>query len=187
VPPTGRVRRRGGSQRPISYFIRRIVLSPWENRWRIRRVQGAIRGPSSLGLGQYETTFRGNEINEKVLPKLTAERVGVNVLGHRRTLLDSIATLRGGSNVNVPASQHVQHKGALESDRGRHAETPWQIPWKSWKDILRRTYERIGEHRLLAVAAGVVFYGLLAVFPALTALVSLYGLFASASAISDQL
>jgi hypothetical protein len=40
---------------------------------------------------------------------------------------------------------------------------------------------------LLAVAAGVVFYGLLAVFPAVTALVSLYGLFASPSAISDQL
>ncbi len=40
---------------------------------------------------------------------------------------------------------------------------------------------------MLAVAAGVVFYGLLAVFPAVTALVSLYGLFASPSAISEQL
>jgi len=59
--------------------------------------------------------------------------------------------------------------------------------WKGWKDILWRTYEQIGENRLLAVAAGVVFYGLLAVFPAVTALVSLYGLFASASAISDHL
>ena len=40
---------------------------------------------------------------------------------------------------------------------------------------------------MLAVAAGVVFYGLLAVFPAVTAFVSLYGLFASASAVSDHL
>jgi membrane protein len=64
---------------------------------------------------------------------------------------------------------------------------PWQIPWRGWKDILWRTYEQIGENRLLAVAAGVVFYGLLAVFPAVTALVSLYSLFASASAISDDL
>ena len=61
---------------------------------------------------------------------------------------------------------------------------PWQIPLRRWKDILWRTYQQIGEHRLLAVAAGVVFYGLLAVFPAVTALVSLYGLFASPSAIS---
>jgi membrane protein len=83
---------------------------------------------------------------------------------------------------------HLVHsKRAEEPGRGRHAETPWQIPWKGWKDILWRTYAQIGEDRLLAVAAGVVFYGLLAVFPAITALVSLYGLFASASAIGDHL
>ena len=81
----------------------------------------------------------------------------------------------------------AQHERAQESGRGRHAHAPWQIPWQGWKDILWRTYEQIGEDRLLAVAAGVVFYGLLAVFPAVTALVSLYGLFASPSAISDQL
>src|SRR5215467_5568101 len=70
---------------------------------------------------------------------------------------------------------------------GRHAQTPWQVPLRAWKDILWHTYEQVGEHRLLAVAAGVVFFGLLAVFPAVTTLVSLYGLFASPSAISDQL
>jgi membrane protein len=58
---------------------------------------------------------------------------------------------------------------------------------RGWKDILWRTYEQIGEDCLLAVAAGVVFYGLLAVFPAITALVSLYGLFVSPSAIGEHL
>jgi membrane protein len=43
------------------------------------------------------------------------------------------------------------------------------------------------ENRLLAVAAGVVFYGLLAVFPALTAFVSLYGLMADPSTIHERL
>jgi membrane protein len=71
--------------------------------------------------------------------------------------------------------------------RGRHATSPWQIPWAGWKDILWRTYGQIGDDRLLAVAAGVVFYGLLAIFPAVTAFVSLYGLFAKASTISDHL
>jgi hypothetical protein len=85
------------------------------------------------------------------------------------------------------ATNHAQHKRAQEFGRGRHAQAPWQIPWQGWKDILWRTYYQIGEDRLLAVAAGLVFYGLLAVFPAVTALVSLYGLFASPSAISDQL
>jgi membrane protein len=83
--------------------------------------------------------------------------------------------------------QVVQHKRAQEPGRGRGADAPWQIPWRGWKDILWRTYHQIGEHRLLAVAAGVVFYGLLALFPALTAMVSLYGLFANASTIADHL
>jgi len=76
---------------------------------------------------------------------------------------------------------------AAQYGRGRHASAPWQIPWAGWKDILWRTYARIGDDRLLAVAAGVVFYGLLALFPAITALVSLYGLFAKASTISGHL
>jgi membrane protein len=84
--------------------------------------------------------------------------------------------------VDRPAQQKAKQSG-----RGRQATAPWQIPWAGWKDILWRTYEQIGEDRLLAVAAGVVFYGLLALFPAVTALVSLYGLFAKASTISEQL
>jgi membrane protein len=71
--------------------------------------------------------------------------------------------------------------------RGRWSGSPLQIPWKGWKDILWRTYERTGEDRLLAIAAGVVFFGLLAVFPAITALVSCYGLFADTSTIGDNL
>jgi membrane protein len=71
--------------------------------------------------------------------------------------------------------------------RGRLSANPFQIPWAGWKDILRRTYEQIGDDRLLATAAGVVFFGLLAVFPAITALVSSYGLFADASTIGANL
>jgi membrane protein len=81
----------------------------------------------------------------------------------------------------------LQRERAHEAGRGRHAGAPWQIPMRGWKDILWRTYQQIGEDRLLAVAAGVVFYGLLALFPAITALVSLYGLFANTSTINDQL
>jgi membrane protein len=82
---------------------------------------------------------------------------------------------------------HVQHARAHEPGRGRQAKTPWQIPWTGWKDILWRTYGQITEDRLLAVAAGVVFYGLLAMFPAIAAVVSLYGLFATPSAIGEHI
>ena len=70
---------------------------------------------------------------------------------------------------------------------GRFSGNPLQIPWAGWKDILWRTYVRTGEDRLLAIAAGVVFFGLLAVFPAITALVSSYGLFANPSTIGANM
>lgn len=71
--------------------------------------------------------------------------------------------------------------------RGRNAESPVEIPARGWKDVLWRTYEQIQEDRLLAVSAGVVFYGLLSLFPAITALVSSYALFADPKTIGDHL
>jgi class 3 adenylate cyclase len=59
----------------------------------------------SLGLERYEAAFRENEIDEKVLPSLTAEdlkELGVKALGHRRVLLDAIAALRAEKTANAP-------------------------------------------------------------------------------------
>ena len=81
----------------------------------------------------------------------------------------------------------VQKARATEPGRGRGASNPGQIPWKGWKDILWRTYGQIQEDRLLAISAGVVFFALLAIFPAITALVSLYGMFASSATIQANL
>jgi membrane protein len=74
-----------------------------------------------------------------------------------------------------------------EAGRGRSARSPLTIPARGWKDIFWRTYIQIGDDRLLAVAAGAVFYMLLALFPAITALVSLYGLLADPATINDHL
>jgi membrane protein len=77
---------------------------------------------------------------------------------------------------------------AAQPGCGRHATSPFEIPRSGWKDILWRTYQRIDADRLLANAAGVVFFfGLLAIFPAITALVSFYGLFANPSTIGANL
>jgi membrane protein len=59
--------------------------------------------------------------------------------------------------------------------------------WAFWQHILDRAYRQIGDDRLLALAAGVVFYVLLALFPAIAALVSSYALFAKASTIGEHL
>ena len=81
----------------------------------------------------------------------------------------------------------AQIRRAKEQGRGRHALAPWEIPWAGWKDIFWRVYASVIDNRLLAVAAGVVFYSLLAIFPAIAAFVSLYGLIADASTIDSHL
>ena len=84
-------------------------------------------------------------------------------------------------------SAHDPHEAAREPGRGRAAAQPQEIPAKGWWDITWRVYEEIGRDRILAVAAGVTFYGLLALFPAIGAFVSLYGLVADPATISEHL
>ena len=71
--------------------------------------------------------------------------------------------------------------------RGRYANKPSEIPPVGWKDILLRVYNGIDEDRILANAAGVTYYALLALFPGIAALVSIYGLFADPSTIASHL
>lgn len=83
-------------------------------------------------------------------------------------------------------------KEALSADpaaieRGRAATTPSEIPARGWKDVLARVYDDINQHRILAIAAGVTFYALLAIFPAIAAFVAIYGLVADPSTISGHL
>jgi membrane protein len=61
------------------------------------------------------------------------------------------------------------------------------IPWRGWKDIIIRSYHNIQDHRLLALAAGVAFYSLVSLVPALAAGVSSYAMFADAGTISRHL
>src|SRR6266567_1621310 len=74
-----------------------------------------------------------------------------------------------------------------EPGRGRWARTPSEVPVRGWKDILLRIWKNIGKDRVIVVAAGVTFYSILALFPAIAALVALYGLFADPATIASHL
>jgi class 3 adenylate cyclase len=59
----------------------------------------------TLGLEKYEAAFRENEIDDTVLPSLTAEDLkdlGVELIGHRRKLLEAIAALRAEAAAPSP-------------------------------------------------------------------------------------
>lgn len=100
-----------------------------------------------------------------------------------------------------PAEEHIEAPPGLSEDRamppadfdqaeprrGRAARHPGHIPLLGWRDILWRTWREITVDRLPAVAGGVTFYTLLALFPAIGAFVSLYGLFADVRTVEEQL
>ncbi|MFD0987849.1 YihY/virulence factor BrkB family protein [Methyloligella solikamskensis] len=83
--------------------------------------------------------------------------------------------------------EHVHAARAKEDNRGRKAPSPFHMPFQGWRDVFWRVVGQIGDDRVLAVAAGVVFYMLLALFPALAAFVSIYGLTASPDTITEHI
>src|SRR5215210_2947679 len=76
---------------------------------------------------------------------------------------------------------------AREPGRGRHAKTPEQIPVRGWHDIFWRVVWSVSADRILSTAGSVAFFTLVAFFPGIAAIVSLYGLFADASTIGSHL
>ncbi len=75
-------------------------------------------------------------------------------------------------------TEHVSELARLEPGRGREASTPNEIPAKGLRDVFWRVVSEVIDDRVTLIAAGVAFYVLLSLFPALGALVSFYGFIA---------
>jgi membrane protein len=92
--------------------------------------------------------------------------------------LKVMAPVRSGNKDVAPSE---------DGDRGSRATAPSEIPARGWKDILMRVYKNVSRHRVMALAAGMTYYSILAIFPAIGAIVALYGLFSDPSAIATRL
>lgn len=75
----------------------------------------------------------------------------------------------------------------LDAGRGREADSPRRIPLRGWLSAGLRIYRRVGEERLWIEAAGVAFFGLMSLFPALVVAVTAYGLVADAHLVGQHL
>jgi len=76
----------------------------------------------------------------------------------------------------------------VNEDRyGRRARWPSRIPAAGWQDVARRVLVQVRDDQLPLIAAGVAFYAMLATFPAIIALVSVYALVADPDQVSAQL
>jgi membrane protein len=70
---------------------------------------------------------------------------------------------------------------------GEEATRPTQIPAAGWKEVLKRTKAQVKEDNLPLLAAGVAFYIFLALFPALIAAITLYGIVADPQEVEEQI
>ncbi|WP_029008447.1 YihY/virulence factor BrkB family protein [Azospirillum halopraeferens] len=82
--------------------------------------------------------------------------------------------------------RHHDRYPRVRSGRGRDARTPAEIPKRGWKDILWRVYEQQAADNLFMISGGVAYYALLAMFPAIAAAVSIYGLVADPTAVETH-
>lgn len=100
-------------------------------------------------------------------------------------LLNKRRTDTGGQP--IPPDRETPSTPHPRADIGRDARKPSDIPSAGWKDVLHRVKEELTVDNVSLVSAGVAFYGLMALAPAIAALVSLYGLFVSPQAMQSQL
>jgi class 3 adenylate cyclase len=79
-----------------------------------------------LGLEQYEAAFRENNVDETVLPSLTAEdlkELGIGSVGHRRKLLDAITALRAEASAPPPSDAPLATDKAAKDTAERRQVT----------------------------------------------------------------
>jgi membrane protein len=69
---------------------------------------------------------------------------------------------------------------------GRDAERPGEIPPRGWFAILKRVKAEVKEDNVTLLAAGVAFYAMLAIFPAIIAVVTVYGMVADPAQVESQ-
>jgi membrane protein len=95
-----------------------------------------------------------------------------------------LGSAAGGS----PGASHETDPRAVEDGgQGRQAEVPQEIPPKGWLAIAKRSAKEVKQDQVPLLAAGVAFYFLLALFPAIIAGVSIYGLVADPETVRQQI
>jgi len=87
-----------------------------------------------------------------------------------------------------PGARHETDPDAVANGgHGRQADVPQEIPPKGWKDIAKRTAKEVKQDQVPLLGAGVAFYALLSLFPAIIAGVSIYGLVADPETVRSQI
>ena len=88
--------------------------------------------------------------------------------------------------VAISFRRHDEAGSPPEREHGGAGKTEADAPERGWIEVLQQVYKRFSEDRVMSIAGGVTFFALLAIFPAIAALVSIYGLFADPASLAGQ-
>ncbi|EJW13622.1 Ribonuclease BN [Rhodovulum sp. PH10] len=125
---------------------------------------------------------------------LSGRRVGLSLV----MLAASAALVAFAARTDAPPQKppaegdgignRARDEGAERLDRPEFAgKTAKDAPVRGWFEVLKGVFGRMSEDRVTSIAGGVTFFALLAIFPAIAALVSIYGLFTDPTSLADQL
>jgi membrane protein len=116
---------------------------------------------------------------------LVLERTGVTPV---RAAQSGHITPQGGAKGGPKGGQRASDGAHPDTDHpGADADAPSEIPARGWWHVAKRAAAGFSEDRVMATAAGVTFYAMLAIFPAIASFISLYGLLADPAKLAEQL
>jgi membrane protein len=99
----------------------------------------------------------------------------------------STRSTRGGADRAArPSAGNPRASGSTADAPGSHADKPTQIPSRGWKEVAVRGWREAKADQVPLLAAGVAFFGFLAVFPGLVAIVLIWGLVADPAQMAAQ-
>lgn len=117
----------------------------------------------------------------------TARRPDARTLGQTLLGLAVAAVALAGRGERHPRTKAAAPEPVRRGLRaGRHARSPTEIPARGWWEVLKRVWDQTGKDNMSIVAAGCAFYAMFSLFPAITALVSVYGIVADPQQVSQQ-
>ncbi|SDY41048.1 membrane protein [Modestobacter sp. DSM 44400] len=117
-------------------------------------------------------------------------RAAVRVAGERAADAPQQTGASSATSVRTEQREAARPAPSVPSEKelpGVHAEKPTDIPARGWLQIVRRAWAENSADNMPIIGAGVAFFAFLAVFPALIATISIYGLVASPAQVTSQI
>jgi membrane protein len=184
---------RSGDERALD----RKMVGQRDNPLREEAADRGTAGDADVGIGECHAEGEAGGGEGGVIGSTCHDvRRGANAVSEERRAASSAPGGNAAGRVlsEDPAVRRLAagaHPDEDESDpndaHGRTAAHPKQIPSAGWRDIFMRVVQNIGRDNTSLVAAGIGLNALLAVFPALAVLVSVYGMFASPGDVATDL